>query len=82
MAAADVLSESADDMFIRGKLGLPFDPDRAGTGAVREYSFAMFILRQRLLDIALWLVKGGIPAETTLQRSQFPDTQGIVSIIN
>lgn len=67
-----------NDHFIRGKLNLQHDPDAAGTGPVREYAFVLFILRYRLVDIGLWLSKGGPPSKTIIPRSPFPETKSLV----
>lgn len=74
-----VLESGPDAAYIKSQLGLGWT---TGTGPLKEYAFAMFMLRHRVLDILIWLNRGCHPAETSIRRSKFPDTKGIVSSFN
>lgn len=75
-----------DDRFIMTKFDILLEPSditypQNHSTTHREYIFALFLLRYRVLDIGLWLWRhsGSKTPRDRIMRTSLPDTQGIVS---
>lgn len=68
------------ERFIMQKLGLvPNEAEDYATNH-REYSFALFLLRYRIADVASWMMKGGPPVLPNVLRTPLPPHADIVRL--
>lgn len=71
-----------DDYLVIRNLDLMSQLTQPSLTAHREYMFSLFMLRYRILDVALWIWHDDLPIPNEVMRTRLPDTRSIVSTYN